>query len=165
MNARDWLRIGFDIFVVLLFLYTMIEAMSFSRLARYLPLYASMAGLATGLLLLAVDLRRTISNGGTGVSWSAGLEDYNTHDTVDRVAESQKLKLTAFYMLLIVGYVGLAALLGLPLASVIFLAVFLRFDAGMGLVGIAFSITGLIIALWLLTHFLALRWPANLMGW
>lgn len=165
MTVRDCLRIGFDVTVLAVFTYAMLEATSFSRVARYMPLYVSVAGMAASLLLLLLDLRRALVTRGAGVRWSAGIEDYESVDTIDLANENAKLRRTGFYLLWVFGYVGLVALIGLPIASVLFLAVFLRLDARMGWIGTGLSVVGLVIALLLLAHFVALRWPTNVMGW
>lgn len=165
MIGRDYLRIGLDIAVLCLFIYSAVEALSFSRLARYMPLYVSIGGIIASFGLLCIDLLRVRASDGLGVRWSAGIEDYEPVDSVSLEVENEKLKITSYYLLWIIGYLALVAVVGLPVASVLFLVVFLRIDAQLSMLAILLSVIGLIVTLQMLAHFVDLRWPSNLMGW
>ena len=164
MTARDRLRIAFDVFVLSLFAYAAYQALGFSRLARYMPLYVSVAGIGLTSLLLVLDSVRLLRAPRPPAGEAGALEHYH-EAPLPREAETAQMKRVALYLGWMLAYIGLIRVIGLPTASAVFLAAFLRFDARMTLGGIALSVTAMVGALLLMRQVMNLRWPSNLMGW
>src|SRR3546814_1835666 len=108
MNPREWLRVGFTIAVLCLFAYAGFEALSFSRLARYMPLYVSVAGAALSLPLLLAELRRLRAPGGDAANRApSSIEEYSVGDPLTDAEERKRFWTTAYYLGWMVGYVAL----------------------------------------------------------
>lgn len=164
IGVRDRLRLAFGVSLACLFAYTGYEALSFSRLARYLPLYVSVAGFGLALVVVASDLLRLrLEARGQArraqESESAAVEGWDSSG--EQPADFAR---AAYFFSWILGYVGLVALLGLPVASALFLALFLRLVARLSLLAIVAGVAGVLAALLLMTHFMSLRWPPSLLG-
>src|SRR3546814_20358894 len=99
MNPREWLRVGFTIAVLCLFAYAGFEALSFSRLARYMPLYVSVAGAALSLPLLLAELRRLRAPGGAAANRApSSLEEYTVGGPLTDAAERKPFRPPASYL-------------------------------------------------------------------
>lgn len=165
MSLRDHLRLGFSLFILCVFAYAAFDAWDFSRRARYMPLYVSVGGMVLSLLLISLDLWRARSaDGRVPQRRGVAIEDLAAEDFFSPEDERHRLKVTSYYLLWMVGYVGLIAVIGVPTASALFLGLFLRIESRMKLPAIALSIAGMLIGLLALTHLMNLRWPSSLMG-
>lgn len=165
MSVRDRLRLGFSLFVLCIFAYAAFDALDFSRRARYMPLYVSVAGLALSLLLISLELWWARKAGGVTQRREVAIEDLAAQDIFSPEQEYHRLKTTTYYLLWMIGYVGLIAVVGLPVASTLFLGLFLYIESRMKLPGIALSIAGMLAGLLTLTYLMNLRWPLSLIGW
>src|SRR3546814_13770506 len=117
MNPREWLRVGFTIAVLCLFAYAGFEALSFSRLARYMPLYVSVAGAALSLPLLLAELRRLRAPGGVAANRApSSIEKSRVGDPLTDAAERKRSRTTAYLLRWMAGYVPLTGLVDRPVA-------------------------------------------------
>ncbi|HEY9539217.1 MAG TPA: tripartite tricarboxylate transporter TctB family protein [Kiloniellaceae bacterium] len=166
MNPREWLRVGFTIAVLCLFAYAGFEALSFSRLARYMPLYVSVAGAALSLPLLLAELRRLRAPGGDAANRApSSIEEYSVGDPLTDAEERKRFWTTAYYLGWMVGYVALIGIVSLPVASAVFLGAFLRLEGRMSYPFVGLSVAALVAALFAVTYLMHLRWPTSLIGW
>lgn len=166
MSFRDRVRLGFGLFIVCLFAYAAFDAWDFSRRARYMPLYVSIAGLALTSLLIALDLWRLRTLAGReALRRRVAIEDLAAEDMFSAAEELQRFMSTAYYLLWMLGYVAAIAFVGMPVASGLFLATFLLIEARMKLPGTALCVAGMLAGLLGLTQLMHLRWPSNLLGW
>lgn len=165
MTARERFRFVFGILVLCLFAYAAVEALHFSKRARYMPLYVSVAGFILTLCMLALDYwRHRTPEGREKARTRRSLEDAAQGET-SLAEELTYLKRTGYYLAWLVGYVGSIAVVGLPVASAVFLTAFLRIEARMKLVGIAVSVGTTLAALYGVTLVMRLHWPPSLLGW
>jgi len=166
MSVRDRLRLGLSLFVLCVFAYAAFDASDFSRRARYMPLYVSVAGITLSLLLISLELWRARRGGGRATPRrGVAIEDLAAEDIFSPEEERHRLKTTSYYFVWMICYVGLIAVIGLPIASTLFLGLFLWIESRMRLPAIALSIAGMLTALLTLTHLMNLRWPSSLIGW
>lgn len=165
MIVRDRLRLCFGIFVLCVLAFAAFEAWDFSRRARYMPLYVSVAGIALSFLLIAFELWRSRAAGDRTTRRGVAIEDLAAEDIFSPEEERHRLKVTSYYFLWMIGYVCLIALVGLPVASALFLALFLRIESRAKLPTIALCVGGMLAGLLTLTHLMNLRWPSSLAGW
>lgn len=166
MTVREILRLTLSLCIGCLFAYAAFEAVDFSRRARYMPLYVSVAGLGLTVLLVSLDLWRMRSVAGRQtLRGRVAIEDLAAEDTFSVADEQHRFKRTAYYLGWMVAYVGTIAVVGLPVASSLFLGLFLWIEARMRLPGIALCIAGMLAGLLVLTHLMHLRWPASVIGW
>jgi len=165
MTVRDRLRLGFSLVVLCLFAYAGLEALDFSRRARYMPLYVSVAGFTLSALLVFLECWRMRTAAGRGTRRGVAIEDLAAEDLFSPEEERHRLKTTAYYLLWMVGYVAMIALVGLPVASALFLGAFLLVEARMRPLATALSVAAMLAGLLVLTHLMHLRWPSSLAGW
>lgn len=166
MTFRDRLRLGFGLFIVCFFAFAAFDAWDFSRRARYMPLYVSVAGLVLTSLLVALDLWRLRTLAGREAPRRrVAIEDVAAEEMFSAAEERQRFRSTAYYLLWMLGYAAAIALFGMPVASGLFLAIFLLIEARMKLPGTALCVAGMLAGLLGLTHLMHLRWPSNLLGW
>lgn len=165
MSVRDRLRLCLSLTVLCLFAYAGIEALDFSRRARYMPLYVSAGGFVLSSLLIVLELWRMRTAAGRETPRGVAIEDLAAEDMFSPEEEWHRLKTTFYYLLWMIGYVGLIALVGIAVASVLFLAGFLLIEARMKLPAIGLSVAAMLAGLLTLTHLMHLRWPSSLIGW
>jgi hypothetical protein len=165
MSVRDRLRLSFCLAVLCVFAYAGVEALDFSRRARYMPLYVSAGGFVLSSLLIFLEFWRMRSAAGRAMRRGVAIEDLAAEDMFSPEEERHRLKTTSYYLLWMVGYIGVIALVGLPAASALFLAGFLLIEARMKLPAIALSVAAMLAGLLTLTHLMHLRWPSSLLGW
>jgi hypothetical protein len=134
------LRLAFDTFVLLFFLYTAGVSLGFQQLARLFPLYISLAAAALAALHLAWDVKtaRALPEGGT---------------------EPKSLVSAIRYLCWVTAFALLFCIAGLPIATLAFVTLFLRYEAGARWwVGLASA--GLTTTLLLgIGELMSLRWP------
>lgn len=166
MSAREKIRLAFSIVILCLFAYTAIEAWDFSRRARYLPLYVSVAGFILCGLLITLDFWRNRTPEGREKERAKVLvEDYNPEGKPTRAGEYEYLKRSVYYLAWLAGFIASIAIIGLPVASAIFLGAFLWFEGHMKPKGIALSISTMLLCLFGITQLMHLHWPTSLLGW
>lgn len=165
MSVRTWLRLGFSLVILCLFAYAGMEALDFSRRARYMPLYISVAGFTLSMLLVLRELWRMRTADGSSTASGVAIEDLASEDLFSPQEERQRLRTTSYYLLWMFGYVALIALVGLPAASALFLGAFLLIEARMKVLATALSVAAMVGGILVLTHLMHLRWPSNLLGW
>lgn len=127
------------------FLWLAIEANSFPAQARHFPFYiAVLAGVLTLIALVQqiIEVRKSQSN-----------ELF--HENIGRVLR---------YMGWIIGFIVAIYLIGLILAAVLYLLLFLFIEAKIGILKtIAFTAVT-ITAMFLITNFMDLNWPSSLLN-
>ncbi|WP_080875365.1 hypothetical protein [Oceanobacillus timonensis] len=144
---RDYLNLIFSGFLFLLFTLTLIEALTFSQLAQFFPLYISIAG---AILTFIYFITQVLT------IYKQKKEEGN----VTIIPLLQPLK----YIGWIVGYLLLVFLTGLLLATTIFLFIFLIFESKMKLISAGISVACVLIGISLLSSALDIYWPTNLLG-
>ncbi|MGD1879010.1 MAG: tripartite tricarboxylate transporter TctB family protein [Kiloniellaceae bacterium] len=166
MSLRERLRLGFGVFILCIFAYAAFDAWDFSRRARYMPLYVSVAGIVLTSLLITLDLWRMRSTEGrAALRTKVSIEDLAADDLFSPAEDRQRFRTTAYYLGWMAGYAAAIGIVGLPLASALFLAGFLLVEARMRLPGVGLCVAGMLAGMFTLTHFMHLRWPPNLIGW
>lgn len=134
----------FTIIMFLFFIYTLIEAASFKKLAKYFPFYISIIA----LVMLAIEIIRQIIN------FKKSSESGEVmHPNIKGV-----IKYT-FYLII---YVGLVYLIGIVLASLIYVFVFLYFIAQMKWWQASLTVVILLVFIVQLGKFMNLHWPKSL---
>jgi hypothetical protein len=137
----------FSVFVFALFSWMAWEATGFAELARFFPLYISIAGAVLTLadiVLRIIKLNRNINKKTEAV-----------HD-----APLSVLK----YIIWIIGYLVLMYLLGFLVATTIFLFAFLYIESGFKLIKTFLSVTITMVAIISFGNLMTLFWPKGLLG-
>jgi hypothetical protein len=135
------------------------EALSFHKLAMYAPLAAGV--LATVLMTLALG-RETVR---LLRSRRGDVREYGTTaEAMNDVLTVQVLRTSLFYLGVIAAYVAATYIVGMVIASVVFLALLLRFDAKVGPRFTAISLVSLVVVFVAFSKFAELRWPQGLLG-
>jgi hypothetical protein len=166
MGIRYAIRLALGVAILAVFVFAAMEAMHYSRLARYMPLYVSAAGIVFSLLSIGVDLWRLRT--ARALRTTAAIvapEDFEAPGRLSQGEEMQRIRLAMYYLLWVLGYVALIGIVGLPVATAIFLGLFLAIEARMRILGTAVGIGLVLLALLALTRLVNLRWPPSLIGW
>src|SRR3546814_18613825 len=127
MNPREWMRVGFTIAVLCLCAYAGFDALSFSRLARYMPLYVSVAGAALSLPLLLAELRRLRAPGGDAANRAtSSVDEHSVGDPLNDAEARKRFWTKAYYPGWMAGHVALIGILNPTVARAVSLGDFLR---------------------------------------
>ena len=134
------------------------EALTFHPLAMYAPLAAGGAAtLLMSMLVIRESLRVIRARRGD-------VRDYST--TAEAIGDAltvRVLKVSAFYLAVMVAYVVATYVVGMVIASVLALALLLRFDAKASAKFIAMSVISLIATFYVFGTFAELKWPEGLL--
>lgn len=189
MPLQSKMRFGFVTFLVLLFTYTTWQSFSFDSLARFLPLSVSVLALITMLFGLYVDVRtyrRTGMVAGADVPTTASLagaeakeialeEDAEGHEVDleamglddERMGEIEPpfevLKRAGVVFGWMMGYIVGIAIVGLMVATAIYLAGYLRLQAKVGWKLQIIGPIAILIGLTTMRILLNLEWPDYLL--
>ncbi|MGO4888423.1 tripartite tricarboxylate transporter TctB family protein [Anaerobacillus sp. MEB173] len=137
----------FSFCLFLLFGALALEAMTFSRLAKFFPLYITVAGAILCLIYTIILLRTLVKK--------EGLPE-----------ELKKLQFTKplKYLSWLLGYVVLVYIVGFLVATGLFLAAFLYLESKFSVVKTAISISIVLVCLILFSDVMNLYWPKSLLG-
>lgn len=127
------IRLALEVTVLAVFVYGAWTARSFPDLASSFPFYASCAGAILTLIVILLDIRRASSRDTMRV---ADLLDISSVLAESKTAKEARelLARMGLYAGWIIGFLVLVALVSFPIATVVFLAVFLILEGGMRLV-------------------------------
>jgi hypothetical protein len=142
--------VGSTIFTFCLFLLfagLALEAATFSRLAKFFPLYITIAGAILCFIYTIVQIRTIIKEEG-----------------LPEVLKKLQFKTPLKYLGWLLGYVVLVYIVGLLVATGIFLATFLFFESKFTIVKTAISISTVIVCLIVFSNIMNLFWPRSLLG-
>ena len=143
---KETMELLFTTFLFILFTIAMFDAMTFSKLARFFPLYISVAGTALSLIYLIRQIVTIIRNKGI-----TGTEVFSF---------ARPLR----YIGWILAYLLLIYITGLLPATAIFLFSFLILESGMTLIRSGISVIVVLVAISSLSSALGIYWPSNLLG-
>jgi len=145
--SKDIANIIFSAFLFLLFTLAMVEALTFSQLAQFFPLYISIAGSALSLIYLITQL----------------ITFYK-----QKAAQGEQIKLPILkplrYIGWVLGYLLLIYIGGLLLATAIFLFIFLIFESKMTFLQTSISVIVVLVGVSVLSSALNIYWPTNILG-
>jgi hypothetical protein len=155
------LRFAFDVAIVFLFAGTAYVALDYQARARWMPLIISLLAIVLGVMNLGVDVFRYRKLGtavGDEALETAALQE---DDDVDTPGEAAKR--VGRYLLWTVGYAAAIGVFGLMGATGLFLAGFLTVEAKVRPVLVVVSVVVVLGLLYVLSDFMNLQWPENLM--
>src|SRR5690625_2221849 len=137
-------QLSFTSLLLLFFIYTAVAATSFKELARYFPLYLSVIG----AVLLFIEVIRQLLTIKKNMK-----KDEQLHPNI---------KAVILYTLYLTGYILLVYLIGMIIATVIFLFVFLYFTAKMRLISSIITVIVVVGVLMLFADVMNLYWPKSI---
>ena len=178
MPLQTKMRVGFGVLVILLFAWTGWQALEFARLARYMPAAMSGIGVVIGVLTVTTDLlnwrRQGVAAAGD-VPETAALHGAEQREIAIREGEldpeaegtpedPRRIAQRSVMMFgWVAGYVLAIWVLGILVASALFLLVFLLVVARSGwvlpVVGTVLMLLGMVV----LSEALNLHWPPYLL--
>lgn len=145
--SKDILNLTFSAFLFILFTLSMIEALTFSKLAQFFPLYISIAGSVLTLIYLITQL----------------IDLYK-----QKTADGQKVEIPILkplrYIGWILGYLLLIYIAGMLIATALFLLVFLKVESNLTLLQTIISVTIILVGILIISPALNIYWPTNLLG-
>ncbi|CEI82504.1 hypothetical protein J18TS1_29210 [Oceanobacillus oncorhynchi subsp. incaldanensis] len=144
---KDYLNLIFSGFLFSLFTFTLIEALTFSKLAQFFPLYISVAGVILTFVYFIAQVFTIYKQ-----------QKKEENQTILPLLQPLK------YIGWVIGYLLLIFIGGLLLATVIFLFTFLIFESKMKLLSAGISVVFVLICVSLLSSALDIYWPTNLIG-
>lgn len=140
---KELLNIFFTAFLVFVFAYAAVDALTFSRLAQFFPLYISSAGaLLTSIYLVFTIIQYKKSKGYTPFSFRKPLR----------------------YIAWFLGFLLTIYVFGLMISTILFLSLFLIIESKMSAIKSMISVGVTIGALLAASHLLGIYWPTNLLG-
>ena len=137
----------FTFFLFLLFTGLALEAMTFSRLAKFFPLYITLAGAILSFIYTFVQIRTLVKKEG-----------------LPEELKKLKFKRPFIYLAWLLGYVGLIYIVGFLLATALFLGAFLYFESKFTIIKTSISISIVLVFLILFSDVMNLYWPRSLLG-
>lgn len=144
---KDVLNLSFSAFLFLLFTLAMVEALTFSKLAQFFPLYISIAGSALTLIYLITELIAFYKRKARG---------------------GEQIKFSLLHPLRYIGWVLIYLALiytgGLLLATALFLAVFLIVESKLTYLQTGISVIVVLVGISVISSALNIYWPSNLLG-
>jgi hypothetical protein len=149
--SKDKLSLIFSSAIFLVFSWMAWEAHSFKELARFFPQYIAIGAAILSLIDIFLKIRKLLKD---------KQENAPLHENLAAVVK---------YILWIISYLIMIYLVGLVLATSIFLAVFLMVEAKLGLIKTGISVGIVIIVIMVFGDVMKLYWPRNLLagflGW
>jgi hypothetical protein len=121
------MRFALEILVLAVFVYAAITARTFPHLAAMSPFYTAVAGVLLTSVILLMDIRTAIRRQAVPISDLLDLTSALA-EAPTRAEAMQLLRRSAVYFAAIVGFFLLIFLASFPVATVIFLTVFLIID-------------------------------------
>jgi TRAP-type C4-dicarboxylate transport system permease small subunit len=132
--------LAFSVFLLLIFIFMIYQALEFQILARYFPLTIA----SLGAVLLVVEIIFQLKNKET----TKKNEEINSN--------------TLKYLAWIVGYMILIFIIGFILATIVFLFAFFKTESGYSLIKNIITTAVVIGVIFILEYFLNLNWPTGL---
>lgn len=156
------LKLGFGVFVFIVFSLAAYTSIGFHRLAMYFPFAVSvlgvvLSGVYVGTLLLSRI--RGVAEKPLDPDKATVLDE--SMEIPDAVSEIRK---ALPYLAWFIGYILLIALAGIVVASALFLAAFLYREARMRWWGVLISVVSTLVVLYTFSGVMRLYWPRNLFG-
>jgi hypothetical protein len=121
------MRFALETLVLAIFVYAAVTAHTFPHLAAMSPFYTAVAGVLLTSAILLMDLRTAIKRQAVPVSDLLDLTSALA-EAPTRTEAMQLLRRSAAYFAAILGFFLLIFLLSFPVATVVFLALFLIID-------------------------------------
>lgn len=140
-------NILFTGFIFLLFTFAWVEAMTFSRLAQFFPLYISMAG---SILSLAYLIKTII--------------DYRKETSSEERKEHVLILMPFRYIGWVIGYLIMMYIFGFLISTSVFLLVFLIFESKMKVIESMISVAIVLVVVSYLSAAINIAWPSSLIG-
>lgn len=140
-------NIIFTAFIFILFTYATIEALTFSRLAQFFPLYISGAGAVLSFLFLIKVIIDHIKNA-------------DPEERAERILILKPLK----YIGWILAYLLLIYVFGMLIATTVFLFVFLIFESKMKVLPSVLAVGVMLVLITYLSAAINIAWPTSLLG-
>lgn len=140
-------NILFTGFIFLLFTFAWVEAMTFSRLAQFFPLYISIAG----SILSLVYLIKTII-------------DYRKETSSEERKEHVLILMPFRYIGWVIGYLIMMYIFGFLISTSVFLLVFLIFESKMKVIESMISVAIVLVVVSYLSAAINIAWPSSLIG-
>ncbi|MDV2686123.1 tripartite tricarboxylate transporter TctB family protein [Alkalihalophilus lindianensis] len=137
----------FSFFLFVFFALFALEASTFSRLAQFFPYYISIAGAVLSFIYTTIQIRELVKN-----------------KKVQEELATLNMKRPLKYLAWLIGYVVLIYVLGIIVASILFLASFLYIESKFTVLKTAMSISIVVVGLLLFSNVMNLYWPNNLVG-
>lgn len=147
--TKEMKSILFTSFLFILFCLMALEANTFVDKAKFFPFFVAIGAAFlsfVSIILQTIDFRK-------------GSKDKQSDEE-----ESGELKEVLRYVFWIVGFIALIYIIGLMLATIIFLLVFLLIESKFRVVTTIFSTALVIGGLLLISNILNLYWPTGLLG-
>jgi hypothetical protein len=183
MLLQDRIRFGFSVLLLLLFTYTAYESWGFVPLARYLPFSASVVAIGMMIFSISVDIatfRRTGRVSADDVSSTSSMAvaveqedalhaaEEGTGAAVDEAFKGPKTQADAirgsfFVFLWILGYVVGIAVVGLLLATTLYLVLYLWREAKASWRLNIIGNLSILLLLNIMREALNLQWPPYLL--
>lgn len=131
----------------LLFTFAWIEALTFTRLAQFFPLYISLAGSTLSL-----------------VYFLKTLVEYKKETTAEERAEHILILRPLRYIAWVIGYLLLIYVFGFLISTAVFLFVFLIYESRMKVMGSLLSMAITLVVVTYLSAAINIEWPVSLLG-
>lgn len=140
-------NIIFTTFIFILFTAAAIDALTFSRLAQFFPLYISAAGAILSFIYLIKIIIEHIKH--------TSPDDRN-----ERLLIVKPLK----YIAWIIGYLMLIYIVGMLIATGIFLFIFLILESKMKVLSSILAVSVMLVLITYLSAAIDIAWPTSLLG-
>jgi hypothetical protein len=183
MLLQDRIRFAFSVVLLLLFAYTAYEAVSFAPLARYLPFTASLVAIAMMSFSILVDIGTFRREGRVAIadvfatsSMAVAIKQEDAKedaaegrgDGVDESFRGPKTEREAIFgsfyvMSWIIGYFVGIAIVGLTVATLLYLGLYLAREAKASWKLNVIGNTAVLVGLNILREALNLQWPPYLL--
>jgi hypothetical protein len=124
--GRSWLRLGFDLLVLVVFTAAALAALDFPRLAQYFPLYVGILGACLAAALFASDVRALLQQRKAEPGDGAAAQDPEQEN------EDAETRRVFHYSAWVVGFVLMLMALGMEAATWLYLYLFLTYEARVG---------------------------------
>jgi hypothetical protein len=149
--SKDKLSLIFSSAIFLLFSWMAWEALNFKELARFFPQYIAIGAAILAFIDIFIKIRKLLK----------GKQDHDPlHENMAAVVK---------YIVWIISYLIMIYLVGLVLATAIFLTVFLTVEAKLGLIKTGISVGVVLIVIMVFGDVMKLYWPRSLLksflGW
>lgn len=140
-------NIIFTGFIFALFTLAALEALTFSRLAQFFPLYISVAGSILSLLYLIKVIKEHI-------------KITSPEERYEQIAILKPLR----YIAWIIGYLLMIYVFGILIATAVFLFVFLILESKLKVLTSVLSTAVMLVIITYLSEAINIAWPTNLLG-
>lgn len=158
------LRLGLTIAVAVLFAAMAWEATEFQTLARYFPQAITVAGGVFAVLSALFDVARILSPHRRASDDSGGSDALamDVEETGDNASFQRNVLRALYYLAWFIGYGVLISLVGILIASAIFLVLFLKIEAHAKWRLVLICTASMVVLLYLTASVLSLHWPTPL---